>query len=146
MSYELFNVQVHHFRLGHHDEEEDCTEDGHDQAGHDEAETPGVLDERPGQQGANDVPNRGVRVPDPKDEALFALAEPVGHDGDDTGPAAALNQAAEDLNQCQQQILQMNSPAHDGIAFLERFNFASEVRINMLLMNNIFIFCIIPPD
>ena len=70
-------------------------------AWHDEGEAPVVpagREEGAGDQGAEDVAEAGVGVPQTHDEAAPALAEPVGHDGHHPGPARGLEHPQDHLH------------------------------------------------
>ena len=58
---------------------------------------PVPLDEEAGDEGAQNVSDGGVGIPDPEDESLLAAAEPVRHHRHDAGPASGLKHAAGDL-------------------------------------------------
>ena len=47
---------------------------------------------------SQNVSDGGVGVPDPEDESLLGVAEPVCHDGHDAGPARGLKDSAGDLH------------------------------------------------
>jgi hypothetical protein len=63
----------------------------------DERPSPPVPEHGGGDERSGDVPDGGVRVPYPHDEAAPPAAEPVADDGDDGGPAGGLEQAGDHL-------------------------------------------------
>ena len=91
-------MQTDQLGFGHQPEEEKESESGDDDSGHDEGQGPIVLDPNPGQNGAEDVPDGRVRVPNAENGPLFAFAEPIGHDGDDGGPPGGLGESGHDLH------------------------------------------------
>ena len=79
-------------------EEVDDADGADDGPGDDEGEGPVPLHEEAGDEGAQNVSDGGVGVPDPEDESLLAAAEPVCHHRHDAGPARGLKDAAGDLH------------------------------------------------
>ena len=65
---------------------------------HDEGERPVLLDEEARDEGAEDVADGGVGVPDAEDEALLAAPEPVGHHRHHAGPARRLKKSRSKFN------------------------------------------------
>ena len=107
-----------HRGLGDKEHEDHEGHEAHQQPGQGEALAPVGVDEVTGQEGAEDVAEAGVRVPDAHDEASLALPEPVCHDGDHAGPARGLEHAGEDLDQHQVpdavQAEVVRRPEHHG--------------------------------
>ena len=67
--------------MGDKEEEDEEAAGGHEEAGHGEGEAPAGVDIGAGNQGAEDVAEGGVRVPEAHDEAAPAFPKPIGHHG-----------------------------------------------------------------
>ena len=83
--------------LGDEEEEDDERGEAHEESGESEAQSPVRVDEVAGEQGAEDVAEAGVGVPEAHDEAAPPLPEPVGHDRHHAWPASGLEDAGEHL-------------------------------------------------
>lgn len=77
-------------RVLNKEEEADYAHDSDDDAGDDEGHPPVRRHVVRGDQGTQDVSNRGVRVPQPHDQTSSAFAKPVPDAGHHTGPASSL--------------------------------------------------------